>query len=198
MKIKDLVSIILRIIGLVAFWKSIQAFGSMLSGIGVLISMFLNNHHVNNSFMIIIGTAMVLNFILPLAVAIIFIFRTERVLSIIKIKEQDQIYLNLDKHLLYHIVMIVFGFMIIMHGSGNFLEFNLKTDTKTEYITKNISNKNQSPNISKEEKVFVTHSKSKNINYFALIEIVFGVVLLTKAADISKKIENNFTSKRTN
>jgi len=191
MKTKDLLSITLKIIGLIAFWKAIQSFGAMISGIGVFSSIFSNNNHMDSFFMITIGLAMILNFLLPLIIAILFLFKTEKVLSIIKIKEQKNIVLNLNKLVLYHMIIIVFGFMTIMHGAGNFIMFNYKTDSKTEYTTNNVSPNNQS----KQEKVFVTNSKSKNINYFALIEIILGIILLSKATEIAKKTERTFESK---
>ncbi|MBU2950907.1 hypothetical protein KO493_09370 [Tamlana agarivorans] len=191
MKIRDLFSITLKIIGLIAFWKAIQTFGVMISGIGVFSSIFSHNNHMNSSFMITIGLAMVLNFLLPLIVAILLLFKTEKILSIIKIKEQENVVLNINKLVLYHMIIIVFGFMTIMHGAGNFIMFNYNTDTKTEYTTNNVSTNNQS----KQEKVIVTNSKSKNINYFALIEIILGIILLSKARGIAKKTERSFESK---
>lgn len=195
MKTKDILSITLKIIGLIAFWKAIQTFGAVISGIGIFSSLFANNDHMNSSFMIAIGLAMILNFLLPLIVSILFLFRTEKVLSIIKINEHDNVDLNLNKLVLYHMIIIVFGFMLIIHGAGNFLEFNYNTDTKTEYTTNNISTNNQLPNTTRQEKVFVTNSKSKNINYFALIEIILGIILLTKATEFAKKTERTFDSK---
>lgn len=195
MKIKDVLSVTLKIIGLIAFWKAIQTFGTVISGIGIFSSLFANNNHMNSSFMIAIGLTMILNFILPLIVAMLFLFRTEKVLSIMKIKEHDNVHLNLNKLVLYHMIMIVFGCTIIMHGAGNFLEINYKTDTKTEYTTNNVSTNDQSPKTTKQEKVFVTNSKSKNINYFALIEIIVGIILLAKATDIAKKTARTFDLK---
>jgi phosphate/sulfate permease len=195
MKTKDVLSITLKIIGLIAFWKAIQTFGAVISGIGIFSSLFANNDQMNSSFMIAIGLALILNFLLPLLVAILFLFRTEKVLSIIKNKEQDNVDLNLNKLVLFHMIIIVFGFLTIIHGAGNFIEFNYKTDTKTEYTTNNVSHDNQSPNITSQEKVAVTNSKSKNINYFALVEIIFGIILLIKATQIAKQLERNFDSK---
>ncbi|HTO16347.1 MAG TPA: hypothetical protein VLZ83_11280 [Edaphocola sp.] len=197
MKTKDLISIALKIIGLIAFWKAIQTFGAMINGIGIFSSLFMNNDQMNSSFMIAIGLAMILNFILPLIVAILFLFRTEKVLSIIKIKVQDDIVLNLNKLILYHVIIIVFGFITIIHGAGNFVEYNYQTDTKTEYTTKNVSTNNQSPSNTNQKKIIVTNTTSKNINYFALIEIILGIILLTKATEIAKKVERNFDSKQT-
>lgn len=83
---------------------------------------------------------------------------------------------------------------MIIHGAGNFLAFTYNTDTKTEYTTNNVSTNNQSPNTTSQEKVFVTNSKSKKINYFALIEIILGIILLTKATEFAKKTERIFDS----
>ncbi len=194
MKSKDLILITLKIIGLIAFWTAIQTFSGVISGIGIFSSLFANNDHMNTSFMIAIGLAMILNFVLPLIVAILFLFRPEKILSIIKIKEHGEIDLKLDKLVLYHMIVIVFGFLLIIHGAGNFIEVNYKTDTKTEYTVNNVLTYNQSPNTARQNKIFETNSTSKNINYFSLIEIMMGIILLTQATEIAKKIERKFDS----
>ena len=195
MKVNDILSVALKIIGLIAFWKAIQTFGAVISGIGIFSSVFANSGQMNFSFMIAIGLAMILNFILPLIVAILFLFRTEKVLSLIKIQENDNVDLSLNKSVIYHLLVLVFGCFIIIHGSGNFIEFNYKTDTKTEYTINNASFDNQRPDQRRQENTIVTNSKTKNINYFALIELILGIVLLVKASEIARKLEKNFDSK---
>jgi hypothetical protein len=185
MKTKDVFSITLKIIGLIAFWKAIQTFGTMTSGIGLFSSIFSNKDHFNSSFMITIGLTMILNFLLPLIIAILFLFKTEKVLSVIKIKEQENLVLNIKKLVLYHMIIIVFGFMTIIHGTGNFIMFSYKKNTETEYITKNQL---------EQEKVIVTNSTKKDVNYFALIEIILGIFILSNATAIAKKTEKSLKS----
>jgi len=182
-------------IGLIAFWKSIQAVGTIIYGIGMFSPLFENNEQIETSFIITFGLAIILNFILPLAVAIIFLFKTEKVLSLIKTKKESQIDLPIDKPTFYYIIVITFGFMIITHGTGNFLHVNYKTNTITEHTKISSATSNQTPNIINEKKVSVTNSKSKNVNYFALIEILFGIILISKASDISRQIEKRLDSK---
>jgi hypothetical protein len=195
MKTKDLLSITLKIIGIIAFWKAIQAFAIVFSGIGIFSFLFSNNQQPNSFFMITVALTMILSFLLPLIVGILFLFRTEKVLSIIKFEEHDKIVLSLNKLVIYHLIVIVFGLLAVIHGAGNFLEHNYKTDTQTEYIKSADSAHNHSADPAGQEKVVVTNSKTTNINYFALIEILLGIILLAKATDFAKKIEKNFDSK---
>lgn len=85
MKTKELFSITLKIIGLIAFWKSVQTFGTMITGIGTYSMIHASDAPADKSYMFAIVLTSILNFVLPLLVAIIFIFNTEKVLSIIKI-----------------------------------------------------------------------------------------------------------------
>lgn len=196
MKAKDLLSIILKIIGLIAFWKCIQAFGEMIMVIGglIVISVFsmysATDLQITYAYLSVVGLAMILNFVLPLLVGIIFVFKTEKVLSIIKVNELSNIDLNINKRILYHVLIIAFGLIFIIHGSGNFIDIKYKVDTKTEYFSDqtafiNIDKTNQ-------EKVTVQHSKNTNVNYFALIEIIIGIIFLAKATNISE----NFSRKQ--
>ena len=193
MKAKDLFSITLKIIGLIAFWKSIQAFGEVIIGIGVFSVLSTNDLQEIYTYMLTIGLAMILNFVLPLLVGIIFVFKTKKVLSIIRIDELNNIDLNVSKRLFYHVLIIAFGLIFIIHGSGNFIDFEYKTDTKTEYFTDETTFTNKTTlDKTNQEKVTVTHSKNTIINYFALVEIIIGIILLVKATDISKRFQENW------
>jgi hypothetical protein len=195
MKTKELFSIIIKIIGLIAFWKSIQTFGAMITGIGVFSMFSANNININFSYMFAIGLAMILNFVLPFLVAIIFIFKTKKVLSIIKIEEDSIIDLDINKKVFYHVLIIVFGIIFIIHGSGNFIDFDYKTETKTQYIANNTSITNQTSYDTTNQKIVsVTDSRNNNVNYFALIEIIIGLVFLIKAIDISRMISSKLDS----
>ena len=59
MKTKGLFSITIKIIGLLALWKAIQALGLVTSGIEMFSSLFANNDYVDFSFMIPIGLALI-------------------------------------------------------------------------------------------------------------------------------------------
>lgn len=195
MKTKDLFWITLKIIGLIAIWKSVEAFGVIIIGIGVISSLFSNNEHESNYYLLTIGLSLVLNFILPLIVAIIFIYKTDKVLSMIKLDEQSNIDLNINKQVLYHVIIIIFGFTFIIYGAGNFINYSHKTDTKTEYISNDTTASNQTPNITNEKITSVTVSKVNQVNYFALIEIIIGIILLFRAIEISKLISSKLDYK---
>lgn len=193
MKIKNLFSLAIKIMGLVALWKAIVSFGLLITGIGVL---FTVNNLAFGSFMFVIALSMILSFFMPLCIAYFFILKTDKVVSKIKIDEESKIDLNLKKGVIYHIIVLSFGIMFIIYGSSSFLSFDYKTDTKTTHIqNKKYDEDKKEHNVDGSDTVSTTYSKNKKVNYFALIEIIMGIVLLTRASDISRKIERNFDSK---
>ncbi|HPX98520.1 MAG TPA: hypothetical protein PK938_01425 [Bacteroidaceae bacterium] len=89
----------------------------------------------------------------------------------------------------YYVLIIVLGVIFIIHGSGNFIGFGYKTDTHTQYITNQTTNFNQKSSDAYNQKITsVTDSKNTNINYFALVEIIIGLIFLFKAVGISRVI----------
>jgi hypothetical protein len=197
MKTKDLLSITLKIIGLFAFWKAIQALVVIFSEIGIFSFLFSDNQQPNTFYMISVALQIMLSFLLPLIVGILFLFRTEKVLSTTTFEEHDKIVFNLNKLVIYHLIVIVFGLLAVIHGAGNLLELISKTDTQTEYVQSADSAHNHSEFPPSKEKVVVTNSIKTTFNIFALIEILLGIILLAKATDFAKKIEKNFDSKTT-
>jgi hypothetical protein len=193
MKNKNLFSLVIKIMGLVALWKAIVSFGLVITGIGIL---FTVNSHGFGSFMLVIALNMILSFLMPLFIAYFFLLKTDKVVSKIKINEESKIDLNLKKGVMYHIMVLSFGFMFILYGSSCFLSFDYKTDTKTTHVqNKKYDEGKKEHNVDGSDTITTTNSKNKKVNYFALIEIIMGIVLLTKATDISRKVERNFDSK---
>jgi uncharacterized membrane protein YidH (DUF202 family) len=194
MKTRNLLFIIVKIIGLIAFWKAVQSFGAVISGIGIFSSQMAHNNQMHGSFMMAMGLAMTLNFVLPLLLALLFLFRTEKVLALLKLEEQSDIHFKVNKLVLYHVFILAFGILVLMHGAGNFLKYDYKMDTKTEITTNNDLTATQGGNVTKHHKTSTTNSKNKSVNYFAFIEIILGVVMLAKSTELATRIEKNFDS----
>ncbi|MDO5576467.1 MAG: hypothetical protein Q4F84_05260 [Fibrobacter sp.] len=202
MKTKDLISITLKIIGLIAFWKAIQAFVAMISVFGKYSSILKMDGMINAFSMFTMVLAVILSFVLPLVVAFFFLFRTENVLSILKIKDQGEVALDVNKLVVYHMLVIAFGFIILIHGAGGFMEFNYSTNTtKTEYIKSNSINQAHGvvhqPGFGNQDNIIESKTTDKNFNYLALIEIIIGIVLLKNATGIAKKLDGKIDLKQT-
>ena len=199
MKTKDLFSIVVKIIGIIALWNALQAFGTMITGVGIFTSMLFGKNHMGGAFMFTIAMAMFLNFLVPLAIAFVCFFRAERVRSLLNISEQYEVDIQPKKQEVFHMLLIVFGFIAVMHGAGNFLSFDHRTDTKVSHVTNskalhpNMEHANRSAEDN--ETRSVTTSNTKKINHFALFEIIIGIIMLSRATEYSKKIVSNYEMK---
>ncbi len=194
MNSKQIISIALKIVGIIAFWTAVKTFPGLISAFGIFSSMLSMNNfmHGGGAFMFFIAISAILNFVLPLAVAYVFILKTEILLPYFGLNNEDEFNLNLGKIVIYKLVIIVFAFIAILNGANNFLTYNYNTNTNTEYITNN-TNLNQPAAIANQQKVTTTQSKAKNVNYFALAEIIIGIILLSKVKKYAGKIELIFS-----
>ncbi|MFA9390339.1 MAG: hypothetical protein ACERKD_11045 [Prolixibacteraceae bacterium] len=185
MKTKELFFLTLKIIGIIALWKAIQTFPAVIGGIGLFSSFFW---HTSQLFLLTVAISILFTFVLPLITGLILLFKTEKVVSVLQLYGNSQIDVPIKKMDFYRLIIISFGVLIILHGAVNFLVYDYKTDTKTEYNTTNTTTNQQIPQTSKNEKLIITKTTNKKFNYFALIELIFGIVLLSKTTVFSVKL----------
>lgn len=179
MKIKNLLRIVLKLLGLIALWHAIKAFPTIVTGVGIITS------SVSNTFMFFIAFAMLLNFVVPLVVALLFLFKTEGLLSVLKLDEIKDAELKTDRSLLMFALVIFLGVFVLIHGTGNFINTSYNSSTNTHYTTNN----SQSGAKKTSEKITENKSSSTTVNYFSLVEIVLGGLVLVKSSRMASFLE---------
>ena len=194
MKTKDLISVTLKITGLIAFWKSMLALIVLIGGVGKASSL-LTNHIAFNVHTPAIALSLLLNFLLPITVAFLSIFRTEEVMSFLKIDDQSVIDLHIGKRVFYRLIIIVFGIIIILNGAGNFIVYNYKTDSVSDYVayepTTNIEPAQPSTTETlNKQKTTVTTTKNLSFNFISLILMLIGVIMVVKVIPIANYLES--------
>jgi hypothetical protein len=195
MKNTDLISIAVKFLGLVAIWRAVLGISAVITGIALLTSSISVSSQMNTSYVQIVAFSMILNFVLPSVLAFFSLFRTEKVLSLLNIKDESVINLSVNKLVIYHVLILVFGMMMLLHGSDNFLEVQYHIATNKTYTTTTVLTGSQSPDNSPREETLVTDTKDFMVNYLALAEIIVGIVILVHAVGIARIVERNFDSK---
>ncbi len=189
MKPKQIISLTLKIIGIIAFWTAVKASPALMSVVGV-ISSYMGvspKAGAGGLFMFIVVLSLVASVVIPLVVAYLFILKTDKILLLFGLEDESVGGLNIGEKAIYRLVIIVFAFLVILNGANNFISYTYNTNTNTEYVTNN--NFNQSQGGNNEQRVTVTKTNSKHVNYFALAEIILGVILLVKVKKYAQKLE---------
>ncbi len=189
MKPKQIISLTLKIIGIIAFWTAVKASPALLNIVGVISSYLSMSSQVGAGglFLLTIVLSMVSSIAVPLVVAYFFILKTNKILPLLGLEDKSVGELNIGEQAIYRLVIIVFAFLVILNGANNFISYTYNTNTNTEYVTNN--NFNQSQGLNNEQRVTVTKTNSKHVNYFALAEIILGVILLVKVKKYAQKLE---------
>ncbi len=193
MKPKQIISITLKIIGVIAFWKAVQASPALLNIAGVISSYLGMSSQVGAGglFLFTIVLSMAASIAVPLAVAYFFILKTDIIIPYFGLEDESIGELNVREQTIYRLVVIVFAFVVILSGANNFISYTYNTNINTEYVTNNTNNFNQSQGFNNEQRVTTTKTNSKHVNYFALAEIILGVILLVKEKKYAQKLEQS-------
>ncbi len=193
MKPKQIISITLKIVGIIAFWTAVKASTALVSAMGVISSYLDMSHQVGGGglFMFFVALSLIASFALPLAVAYFFILKTDKIIPFFGLENESVGELNIGKTAIYRLVVIVFAFVVILSGANNFISYTYNTNINTEYVTNNTNNFNQSQEFNNEQRVTTTKTNSKHVNYFALAEIILGVILLVKVKKYAQKLEQS-------
>ena len=184
---KTLFEIALKIIGLLALWNFLQSVGGIGIAFGI-INMFASGEGLQNQFMGFIAINTIATVVIPGVIAFFCLFRTQRLSSILKLDAGAEDKVDLDPKIVYNLFIIGIAVVIFMHGCANCMTFSYNRDTKTEtnvsYNQDPTRNNNINDNVVKNTST-VTKKETKNLNYLAFAEIIIGVMVFLKSAEIS-------------
>jgi hypothetical protein len=184
---KTLFEIALKIIGLLALWNFLQSVGGIGIAFGI-INMFASGEGLQNQFMGFIAINTVATVVIPGIIAFFCLFRTQRLSAILKLDAGAEDKVDLDPKIVYNLFVIGIAVVIFMHGCANCMIFSYNRDTKTEtnvsYNQDPTRNNNINDNVVKNTST-VTKKETKNLNYLAFAEIIIGIMIFLKSAEIS-------------
>ena len=183
---KTLFEIALKIIGLLALWNFLQSVGGIVIAFGIF-KMFTSGAGLQNQFMGFIAINLIATMIIPGVIAFFCLFRTQRLSSILKLNAGAEDKVNLDPRIVYNLFVLAISVVIFMHGCANYMIFSYNRDTKTETnFNNNVVNDTSS----------ITQKETKNVNYLAFAEIIMGIMIFLKSAEIShwlyRRYNDNF------
>jgi hypothetical protein len=187
MKRKTLFEIALKITGLLALWNFLQSVGGIGIAFGIL-NMFASGAGIQNQFMGFIAINTIASVIIPGLIAFFCLFRTQRISSILKLEAGAEEKVDLNPRVVYNLFVLAIAVVIFMDGCAKCMIFSYNRDTKTEtnisYNQDPASNNDINDNVTRDTSS-VTQKETKNVNYLAFAEIIMGIIIFLKSAEIS-------------
>lgn len=180
MKAYSLFNFILKIIGALALWKAIQYFALLVASFGIL----FRDGNAYTAGMLIMT---VLPFLFSLCIGLYLILRTKRVLSYFQFNEEDEVRMNLESPAFYRVIILIAGFVLIIHGAGNAFSVSYSWNTNYKNGIQQVG-QNQMGNNSNTRMVTTTTNNKMDVNYFSMIEIVLGILFLVQWRSIGEKL----------
>lgn len=187
MNTKTLFEIALKIVGLLALWNFLQSLGGIGIAFGIF-KMFASGGGLQNQFMGYIAFNMVFTVIIPAIIAFFCLFRTQRLISILKLDEGASDKIALDHRVVYNVLVLVTAVFIFMHGCANCItySYNRNTNTETNFsYNQDPKSENNVNNKLVKDTTSVNQNEIKNVNYFAFAEIIIAIMLFLKSAEIA-------------
>jgi hypothetical protein len=172
---KTLFEIALKIVGLLALWNFLLSLGGIITVFSIF-TMFLSNGGLQNSFMGFIALNMLFTILIPGIIAFCCLFKTQKIMSILKLDIGGADEINFKPRMVYMILILVSGVALFMHGCANSLVYGYNRETKTESSISDGAVKNGT---------IVSQKETKNVNYLAFAEVIIGIMLFLKSAEIT-------------
>ncbi|MEJ7560045.1 MAG: hypothetical protein WKF66_17155 [Pedobacter sp.] len=183
---KTLFEITLKIVGLFALWTFLQSLGGILSTFSI-IAMFISNGGFENIFMGFVAINMLFDSIVPGVVAFCCLFKTGRIVSILKLDAGGEDKVALNPRLVYNVIVLVAALAIFMHGCANCITYSYNRETNTSINMVN----GEANNVTS-----LNQKETRNVNYFAFAEIIMGLMILLKSTELTnwllQRYEDNF------
>ncbi|OEK04249.1 hypothetical protein [Roseivirga misakiensis] len=176
-----LLKVILRAIGLYTLWRGIVTF---IVFVGILAAPTFSGQ-MSGSVYLVLFTNFLTSLMFLLFTALVF-FRIDQFLKFLGMDESE-----FEKHSLpfdqrvFITVIVIGGILIAMGGAhATELKFNFNTATTTGYIT------------GEDPSTTITKSNDYNFSLFSFIQIIVGVLFLTRAHKVTDFLVNRFESRK--
>jgi hypothetical protein len=184
MKKSTILEVAIKITGLVALWHTVTALPSLFAGITIFMSA-LSNFGTQGGFMAIIGLTMFLNIFLAAFFAYLCLVKTGALMRLFRFDTEEEVNLAGDKTVLFDIVVFLAAIFLLAGGLTNLVRYDYKTDYKTESVHQPATNQ-MSP------KSTVMESQTKQVNYFAILQILAGVFFLSNGRVVSNWLTRKY------
>jgi len=188
MKKKDIYEVTIKIIGIVAACKFIETFFTTLF---IYITFHSISTNIKFDFMGLTQTNPSYLYILPFVMygifGYLFLFKTDRILSLLKLSDSTEATFQIEKRIFYHIVVLLIGFFMLTYSGNKLISSTFsKTEEKTTQQTSVQNPINQNHNQEKIKTIISTSTSpstttSTNINYINILLFLLSILILIKS-----------------
>lgn len=178
MKQNQILSLVLKVLGLVLAWKALTGFFLVISQWLMFFKTLSHSTQGLGFWLISIVFTTLTTILLPALGAWLLISKSERIVKLLGVKEDD-VEMPAKKYL-YHTLVVVLGSIMIIVGASKSVSSTISLN-KSTHTTKLYKSKAQV-----EPQTTVNESKTTNYNAIAIIEVLLGVLVVTKAGEVSR------------
>lgn len=210
MKTKNIYEIAIKIAGIVAAWNFIESL--ILFGIMIVTFSSIPTFGVMSFFAMAPINNMSIYLIVAYALfAFILLFRTEKVMQWLKLNNQEDADLNIERKVLYHVLVLVCGFCMFIYSANHIATKTYSSNentsntitkqpiTKTTNINPTTSPINMNVRVSSSSsKTTITcydstskttstnNSNTTNYNYISMLLLLVSLLIIFKSVRISE------------
>ena len=190
MKKKDIYEITIKIIGIIATYKFIE---SLIATVIVYITFHSISTNMKFDFMGISQTNYSILYLLSIVFyglfSFLFLFKTDKILSLLRLNDFSEFTLQIEKKTIYHIVVLTIGFFMLTYSGNQLMSntFATKNPTSTEQTSFSLSptgEKIETGGIQTSEKGPTT-TKSITVNYINILLFLISILIIIKSEKLS-------------
>ena len=189
MKKSTLFELAIKITGLIALWHAVMSSPSLFAGFSIL-SSTLSNFSTQGGFMAILGISMFLNVAVAAFFAYLCLMKTGTLMRLFKFDTDEELDLKTDKTILFDVAVFLAAILMLISGLTNLVSYDYKKDYKTETVNQFTDAQTATNQVSTNSTVL--ESQTKHVNYFAIVQILAGVFLLSNGAAVSSWLTRRY------
>jgi hypothetical protein len=185
MKKREIYTLAIHILGLVALWKFITSLSSVL--ILPTLFAFVKRLPMQSSFYMILSSLAAVLFVILIGVfAYLCLFKADVVCRILGVSEEETASMNVDKPTVYHIFVLVAGLLMIMNGSADVASYEYKGSASRSVESRRIRSHRFEPSNR------VSINQVSKAGFLSILQVLLGLIVIWKAAVIANYlIEQN-------
>jgi len=186
----QLLKIIIRGFGLFAFWKAASALAAFIGVVGIFSN--IPNASDANSFLNAALFSNFLLFLVPATFCFLAIFNTKGIIRFLGISPDDSSTVVTSEVTIY-LVVISIGTILLVTGCSSALSFDYNVGFNNNSSLVNLDElKTGAAPIMQKTQSTQSRSYKTNFNFFALLELILGIVFLARAKKITTYIVNKY------
>ena len=191
MKKKDIYEVAIKFFGIVAFYKLIETLIAWITNFIVFIVISSNTKfdfagifQTTNSILYIISIMLYGLF------GFLFLFRTDKILRLLKLDDSSEFNLQIEKKTIYHIAVLMIGIFMFTYSCDKLASFTYSEKSPAKTVQTTVT---QNPSTAEKAgttgvcttEMSPTTTTSKTVNYTNILVFILSILIIIKSEKIA-------------